>query len=295
MSEDIGSEHQANIQDVMEVERADDRDRVSREDDQRKTQMVSLDADLARDADRRDGDEEKKPKTRYPDQFEDRYFIKEGNGETTVYADSKGDRELFRDSGDRMRAKDASELAVKAMVETAQHREWQRMDVRGSREFKREVWLEGQARGIQVKGYKPNDLDRQELKNRGQQFLKNDLSRGDEGDLKEDAITHEREESGMPERAVNEQTNRHLVEATIERGLNRQFPKDPDKVAVAMRLAREHLDSRKAQGEKLPDLKVRETREVELSKEQRPQKITVSAIRENMKRQEQDKDIEKAR
>ncbi len=45
--------------------------------------------------------------------------------------------------------------------------------MKGIEEFRREAWLEGQGRGISVTGYKPNELDLQELKKREQMFLRN--------------------------------------------------------------------------------------------------------------------------
>ena len=52
------------------------------------------------------------------------------------------------------------------MVSVAQHRQWEALHVRGSAEFRREAWLEAGARGIEVQGYQPTDLDRQALADR---------------------------------------------------------------------------------------------------------------------------------
>lgn len=49
------------------------------------------------------------------------------------------------------------------------------MEIAGSKEFRREAWLEGQARGIAVKGYQPNELDWQEVSRREQSHLKNEI------------------------------------------------------------------------------------------------------------------------
>ncbi|MFH0303315.1 LPD7 domain-containing protein, partial [Bradyrhizobium sp. 31Argb] len=55
---------------------------------------------------------------------------------------------------------------IRDMVSVAQHRQWEALHVRGSMEFRREVWLEAGARGVEVQGYQPNDLDRQALADR---------------------------------------------------------------------------------------------------------------------------------
>ena len=52
------------------------------------------------------------------------------------------------------------------MVSVAQHRQWDALHVRGSVESRREAWLEAGARGIEVQGYQPTDLDRQALSDR---------------------------------------------------------------------------------------------------------------------------------
>jgi hypothetical protein len=55
---------------------------------------------------------------------------------------------------------------IRDMVSVAQHRGWDALHVRGSAEFRREAWLEAGARGIEVQGYRPTDLDRQALADR---------------------------------------------------------------------------------------------------------------------------------
>ena len=52
------------------------------------------------------------------------------------------------------------------MVSVAQHRQWTSLHVRGSVEFRREAWLEANARGMEVQGYQPTELDRQTLADR---------------------------------------------------------------------------------------------------------------------------------
>ena len=52
------------------------------------------------------------------------------------------------------------------MVSVAQHRQWEALHVRGSVEFRREAWLEASARGMEVQGYQPTELDRQALADR---------------------------------------------------------------------------------------------------------------------------------
>jgi Large polyvalent protein-associated domain 7 len=55
---------------------------------------------------------------------------------------------------------------IRDMVSVAQHRQWDALHVRGSLEFRREAWLEAGARGLEVRGYQPTDLDRHALADR---------------------------------------------------------------------------------------------------------------------------------
>src|SRR3546814_17717989 len=56
-----------------------------------------------------------------------------------------------------------SQEVVKDLVAIAQHRNWDRIHVTGSEEFRRSVWIEASQKGLEVRGYKPNDRDLQEL------------------------------------------------------------------------------------------------------------------------------------
>lgn len=113
----------------------------------------------------------------YPDEINRKYYRrKDFAGDDHIYADAKGSRELFQVSGDKLKTKNEDPQAVKLMLDTAAHRGWTEIKVKGTEEFRREAWLEGQARGINVTGYKPNEIDLQELKKREQMFLRNEIA-----------------------------------------------------------------------------------------------------------------------
>lgn len=57
-------------------------------------------------------------------------------------------------------------MTIRAMLTMAETRGWSEVKVNGSAEFKREAWIEAQARGITAQGHKPSDLDRQEADRR---------------------------------------------------------------------------------------------------------------------------------
>ncbi|MGY4427794.1 hypothetical protein ACVWWO_000271 [Bradyrhizobium sp. F1.13.1] len=88
------------------------------------------------------------------------------SGETRLYADERGEYLAFKITEDRLVTRLAAAEVIRDMVSVAQHRQWEALHVRGSAEFRREAWLEAGARGIEVQGYQPTDLDRQALADR---------------------------------------------------------------------------------------------------------------------------------
>jgi hypothetical protein len=108
-----------------------------------------------------------------PDRIRRKYYVvaneseKDGpNGEARLYADERGEYLAFKVTEDRLVTRLAAAEVIRDMVSVAQHRQWESLQVRGSTEFRREAWLEAGARGIEVQGYRPTDLDRQALADR---------------------------------------------------------------------------------------------------------------------------------
>lgn len=108
-----------------------------------------------------------------PDRIRRKYYVvtnepgKEGpDGEARLYADERGEYLAFKVTDDRLVTRLAAAEVIRDMVSVAQHRQWDALHVRGSAEFQREAWLEASARGMEVQGYQPTDLDRQTLADR---------------------------------------------------------------------------------------------------------------------------------
>lgn len=122
--------------------------------------------------------EDDKKRHGYPDEVKQHYYVRsEREGEQhRVFYDHKGEREMFVDNGERLRSKQFDAHGVRIMVETAAHRGWTSIDVSGSAEFRREAWIEAQAHGINAKGYKPTEMDWQEVERREGAYLKNEIS-----------------------------------------------------------------------------------------------------------------------
>lgn len=108
-----------------------------------------------------------------PDRIRRKYYVvtsetgKHGpDGEARLYADERGEYLAFKVTRDRLITRLAAAEVIRDMVSIAQHRQWESLQVRGSVEFRREAWLEASARGLEVRGYQPTELDQQTLADR---------------------------------------------------------------------------------------------------------------------------------
>jgi hypothetical protein len=108
-----------------------------------------------------------------PDRIRRKYYVlanesgKDGaDGQARLYADERGEFLAFKVTEDRLVTRLVAAEVIRDMVSVAQHRQWESLQVRGSAEFRREAWLEASARGMEVQGYQPTELDRQTLADR---------------------------------------------------------------------------------------------------------------------------------
>jgi hypothetical protein len=102
----------------------------------------------------------------------DHYYLKtDMMGRIHVYADSQGKKELFEDLKDQdiLRTRSDSHHVIALMIETVEYRTWKVIELRGVEAFRREAWLEGKSRGLDMIGYKPTELDLQELEKKSRQ------------------------------------------------------------------------------------------------------------------------------
>lgn len=98
-----------------------------------------------------------------PQAILDRYLIERdlrGRAER-FYRDHRTPDPAFRDQGRRLSTDRAYPDTVGDMLKVAQHRGWTRLKVEGDEAFRREVWIQGRAMGLDIKGYQPRDRDRQ--------------------------------------------------------------------------------------------------------------------------------------
>jgi len=104
-----------------------------------------------------------------PPDIEKRY-VHVGN---KFYHPKNTDLVAFEDKGNKLETNSNSETIAGSMVRIAEARGWDELKVSGSEAFRREVWLAAAARGMQVKGYTPTDMDKAALAKRMKQIRAN--------------------------------------------------------------------------------------------------------------------------
>ncbi len=83
----------------------------------------------------------------------------------------------FEDKGNKLETRSNSEHIAESMVRIAEARGWDDIKVSGSETFRREVWLEAAARGMEVKGYSPSEQDKAKLAKRASELPANNLEK----------------------------------------------------------------------------------------------------------------------
>ena len=197
-----------------------------------------------------------------PESVRKRYYADKAkwSGEPAFFTTAQAKDPAFRDQGRRLVTATESQEVVKDLVTIAQHRNWDRIHVTGSEEFRRSVWIEASQKGLEVRGYKPNDRDLQELDRRRGETSRNtiapmaardvDVVRGSTGMGREsDASGLERPGARRGDRGTTPNdraadSQMRVMEAVIRRTL---FD-NPEAVARVMTVARTQLDAHIASG-----------------------------------------------
>lgn len=100
-----------------------------------------------------------------PERLRRKYYVAEAGtrDEANAYADPRGEYLAFKVSAERVATRLEDAGVIRDMVSIAQHRGWADVQVRGSVEFRRTAWLEASVRGLAVRGYEPDPIDRAAL------------------------------------------------------------------------------------------------------------------------------------
>lgn len=180
------------------------------------------------------------------------YVVEVDAAEARIYADRGGEYLVAKAGRDRLVTQVASIEIVRDLVAIAAHRGWQRIELTGPLEFRREAWLAASARGIEAKGYEPTELDRAALAKMQKGFERSDKAPDfARGRTKAESQHVPRSSSGPTERdRANRGGDRdersHL--ALLERVVLAAFPKDPEARKRILDAARDRMAQHRRRG-----------------------------------------------
>ncbi len=96
-------------------------------------------------------------------QVQDAFVVKTGVTGTKFHFKDDPSKTAFKDKGNSMLAASNDDRAVKAMVMMAQAKGWDSIKVSGQPEFRAKMWMEASKAGLEVKGYKPTEIELRQL------------------------------------------------------------------------------------------------------------------------------------
>ena len=204
-----------------------------------------------------------------PEPLQKRYFSSTGkwSGEPAYFTTAQAKEPAFRDQGRRLVTSSESEEVVRDLVAIARHRGWSNVHVTGSEAFRRAAWLEASRQGLEVRGYRPNERDLQELDR-----LQRDKSRNSIAPAAVPSISLEsgRDQSQARERPArsrpaasgdrNEraaQSQLRIIEAVVRTAL---FD-NPEAISRVMKVATTKLQNHVDRGDQIRPAMVREMRD----------------------------------
>lgn len=79
------------------------------------------------------------------------------------YHDRDSNALRFEDHGKRLSTPVEDRAVIADMISVAAAKNWGQLELKGTDTFKQLAWLEAESRGIQTKGYKPNERDLEQL------------------------------------------------------------------------------------------------------------------------------------
>lgn len=105
--------------------------------------------------------------TTEPEAISRAYYVEDRGGGARRYFDDYQRKSLAIKADDNSISTKKEDLnTIRAMLTMAEARGWSEIKIGGTADFKREAWIEAQARGITAQGHKVSDLDRQEADRR---------------------------------------------------------------------------------------------------------------------------------
>ena len=103
------------------------------------------------------------------------------------------DRLMFEDTEKKIKTSANDQATVQAMVDYAKAKQWEVLKVSGSKEFRREAYLQAESQGIKTQGYTPTKLDTARLAELTKERAKNTVSQVVEPKSKEAGLDKEQQ------------------------------------------------------------------------------------------------------
>ena len=135
-----------------------------------------------------------------PASYHDRFLVTKAKGQQDLYRFYDDARPAIIDKGDQLSTRNADRGTAMDMIELASHRGWQSLKAKGPEEFRREMWIEGNAQGLKVQGYRPTEKDQEEANRRSQMIGERAIERTDRAPISANAKTPDREDQQTAQR-----------------------------------------------------------------------------------------------
>lgn len=89
-----------------------------------------------------------------------------GGTQRHYYADFQQKEEVMRATPRKISTRLSDQRTISAVLDLAEMRGWGKIKISGSDSFKKEMWVQAQAKDIEIVGYEPTTADRQEAQRR---------------------------------------------------------------------------------------------------------------------------------
>ncbi|WP_374412790.1 LPD7 domain-containing protein [Novosphingobium colocasiae] len=202
-----------------------------------------------------------------PDALRKRYFstTSKWSGEPAYFTTAQAKEPAFRDQGRRLITSSESEEVVRDLVAIARHRGWSHVHVTGSETFRRAAWLEASRHGLEVRGYRPNERDLQELDRVRRDASRNSIAPAVTAPASREPARGHRQADEASRQTSSEQSQVKNARAAqsqlrvIETVVRAALFDNPDAVARVMKVANDKVQTHLQAGRQFQAAKVRDT------------------------------------
>ncbi len=167
-----------------------------------------------------------------PEALRKRYL----QAENKFYFRDDENKLAFEDKGRRLATEHNDPEIAKSMIELAEAKGWNSIKVKGTEEFKREVWLQASLKGMEVSGFQPRDVDLaklEDLRKETERKADKALNSIEQVPERTRAADHDQARTQAPQRA--ETAERSAVVDEQQRGLSDQQRAAVEAIKTVMR------------------------------------------------------------